>query len=78
MSEVVRVIVNAQTGEVNTEPLTAEEVAAIEAAESARLIAQAERDAAEAAKIAAKASARAKLAALGLTEEEISAMLGGI
>lgn len=26
----------------------------------------------------AKASARAKLAALGLTEEEISAMLGGI
>lgn len=76
MSEVVRVIVNAQTGEVNTEPLTTEEVAAIEAAESARLIAQAEQDAAEAAKIAAKESARAKLAAIGLTEEEIAALVG--
>ena len=35
---------------------------------------QAEREAAEAAKAAAKASAEAKLAALGLTSEEIAAL----
>lgn len=77
MTEMVRTIVNTQTGEVNTEPLTAEEVAAIQAAESARLTAQAERETAEAAKIAAKESARAKLAAIGLTEAEITALVGG-
>lgn len=76
MSEVVRVIVNAQTGDVSTEPLTTEEISELQSAESARLTAQAERDAAEAAKVAAKESARAKLAALGLTEEEILALVG--
>lgn len=37
---------------------------------------QTERDAAEANKAAAAASGRAKLAALGLTDDEISALLG--
>jgi hypothetical protein len=76
MSEVIRTIVNTQTGEVTIQPLTAEEIAEVQAAESARLAEKAELDAAEAAKVAAKASAQAKLAALGLTESEISALLG--
>lgn len=37
---------------------------------------QAEREAAEEAKVAAKESAQAKLAALGLTEEEVRALIG--
>lgn len=53
-------------------PLTDEEIAereqwAIEAAE---------RESAEEAKLAAKEAAKAKLAAIGLTEEELSALLG--
>ena len=76
MSELVRTIVNTQTGEVVTAPLSSDEIVALHIAEAARLSAQAERDAAEAAKVAAKASAQSKLAALGLTESEISALLG--
>jgi hypothetical protein len=76
MSEVVRVIVNAQTGEVDTEPLTAEEIAELQAAEARRLAARTELKAEEDAKIASKESARAKLAALGLTDEEITALVG--
>jgi hypothetical protein len=68
--------INCETGEVTERPLTAEEIAANEAAQ-----AQAEADAlaaeAEAqAKAEAKASALAKLAALGLTEEEAKAIAG--
>jgi hypothetical protein len=77
MSELVRTIVNTQTGEVMTAPLSSEEIEALHTAEAARLSAQAERDAAEAARLASKESARAKLAALGLTDEEISAIVGG-
>lgn len=76
MNEVIRTIVNTQTGEVTIQPLTAEEIAEVQAAESARLAEKAELDAAEAAKIASKESARAKLAAIGLTEDEITALLG--
>lgn len=76
MSEVIRTIVNTQTGEVTTEPLMPEEIAEVQAVEAARLAAEAELKAAEAAKIAAKESARAKLAAIGLTEEEIAALVG--
>lgn len=66
--------VNCATGEVIERPLTADEIAANEAA-----AAQAEADRAaaeeEAAAVAeAKASANAKLAALGLTAEEIAAL----
>jgi hypothetical protein len=76
MSEVTRTIVNTQTGEVTIQPLTAEEIAELQAAQSARLVEKAEQDAAEAARVASKESARAKLAAIGLTEEEITALVG--
>lgn len=76
MIEVIRTIVNTQTGEVTTEPLTPEEIAEVQAVEAARLAAKAELKAEEDAKIAARESARAKLAAIGLTEEEIAALVG--
>jgi hypothetical protein len=66
--------VNCETGEVTERPLTAEELADREALAAQ---AEAERLAAEEAKAAsdvAKASATAKLAALGLTAEEIAAL----
>ena len=52
--------VNCATGEVVERPLTAEEIA--------------QREAEEAAKAEAKAAAEAKLAALGLTADEIAAL----
>ena len=69
-----KVIVDCSTGEQTVVPLTAEEIAELEAAAAA---AEAERLAAEQeaqAKAAAKATAEAKLAALGLTAEEIAAL----
>lgn len=77
MSEVLtKVVVDCASGEVSYIPLTDEEIAEREAlaaqAEQERL----EREAAEAAKAEAKASAQAKLVALGLTEDEIAAVLG--
>ena len=77
MSEVLtKVVVDCSTGQVEYVPLTPEEIAEREAlaaqAEQERL----EREAAEAAKAEAKASAQAKLVALGLTEDEIAAVLG--
>jgi hypothetical protein len=72
----IAIEVNCETGEVIERPLTADEIAANEAAQ-----AQAEADAIAAeevaqAKAAAKASAQAKLATLGLTADEVSALLG--
>ena len=55
-------------------PLTAQEIAQREADAAAFAAQQAEREAAEQAKAAAKASAEAKLAALGLTADEIAAL----
>jgi hypothetical protein len=66
--------VNCTTGEVIERPLTAEELAQREVDAAAYAVAQAEREAAEAAALAAKESAKAKLAALGLTAEEIAAL----
>jgi len=68
--------VNCETGEVIERDLTPDEIAANEAA-----AAQATADAlaaqeVAAAKAAAKASAEGKLAKLGLTTEEVSALLG--
>jgi hypothetical protein len=68
--------INCETGEVIERPLTADEIAANEAA-----AAQAAADALAAeevaqAKAAAKASAEAKLATLGLTADEVAALLG--
>ncbi len=70
-----KMIVNCETGEEEIIPLTTEEIALAETAqaeyeaEKARILAE------EEAKIAAKASALAKLAALGLTEEEANALV---
>ena len=68
--------VNCETGEVIERPLTAEELVDREV-----MAAQAEADRlaqeeAKAASDAAKASAEAKLSALGLTADEISALTG--
>jgi hypothetical protein len=66
--------INCETGEVIERPLTQEEIAANEAAAAT---AEAERVAQEALALAAeqaKASAVAKLASLGLTPDEISAL----
>ncbi len=66
--------INCETGEETIRPLTAEEIAQLEAdaaaAEAARLAAEQE----AAALAAAKEAAQAKLAALGLTAEEIAAL----
>ena len=72
----IAVIVNCETGQVEERPLTPEEIAQREADAAAAAAAEAERVAAEEAKAAAKASAIAKLAALGLTEEEAAALVG--
>ena len=69
-----KVIVNCETGVTEVLPLTAQEIADME---TARVAAEDQRAAAEAeaaAVAAAKESANAKLAALGLTAEEISAL----
>ncbi len=66
--------VNCETGEVIERPLTAEELLQREADAAAHAAAEAERETAEAAAQAAKESAQAKLAALGLTAEEIAAL----
>ena len=55
-------------------PLTAAEITQRQAEVAAAVIRRAEEDAAEAAKAAAKASGEAKLAALGLTVDEIAAL----
>jgi hypothetical protein len=75
MTEIAtKLIVDCSTGETTEVPLTKEELAqreadrlAFEQAEVARLAAEAEQE-------ALKASANAKLAALGLTDEEIAAI----
>lgn len=66
--------VNCETGEVIERPLTTEELAQREADAAAYAVAEAEREVTEAAAQAAKESAQAKLAALGLTTEEIAAL----
>ena len=69
-----KLIVDCSTGETTEVELTAEEVAEREAMAIAYAEQKAEEDAEVAAKAAAKESANAKLAALGLTAEEISAL----
>ena len=66
--------VNCTTGEVIERPLTAEELAQREVDAAAGLAAEAARIAELEAAQAAKESANAKLAALGLTAEEIAAL----
>lgn len=66
--------VDCSTGVSTERPMTADEIANMEAQQAFWATQQAEAEAAAAAKAAAKASAEAKLAALGLTAEEIAAL----
>jgi hypothetical protein len=71
-----KLIVNCETGETVSVPLTPEELAQREADRLAFEQAEAERLEAEAEKAEAQASAISKLEALGLTAEEIAALKG--
>jgi len=75
----VKVIVDLSKPEGEREtivPLTAEEIAQREADAAQAAQEQAEREAAEAQRQANKESAKAKLSALGLSDEEVAALLG--
>jgi hypothetical protein len=69
-----KLIVDCSTGVTTEVELTAEEIAQREADAAAYAVQKAEDDAAVAAKAAAKESANAKLAALGLSADEIAAL----
>ena len=68
-----RIEINVVTGEQKVIPLTDAEIAE---AQSKYAQAEAERNAKKQAEAAVKASALAKLAALGLTQDEVKALLG--
>ena len=74
MPNPTKIIVDCSTGVTTEVELTDAEVAQREADAAAYAVEQAAKEAADAAKAAAKASGEAKLAALGLTAEEISAL----
>ena len=74
MTVPTKVVVDCSTGFVSEIPLTDEEMTQREVDSAAAAIEAAEREAAEAAKANAKLSAQAKLAALGLSGEEIAAL----
>jgi len=77
MTEILtKLVINCETGEREIIPLTAEEIAEREALAIQAAQEQAEREAAEAQRQASKESAKAKLAALGLSDEEIIAIIG--
>ena len=71
-----KLVVDCSTGITTEVELTPEEVAQREADALAWAEAEAVREAAEAAKASAKASAESKLKALGLTDAEVSALIG--
>jgi hypothetical protein len=79
METPVKIIVDLSKPEGEREtivPLTAEEIAQREADAAQFAQEQAEREAAEAQRQANKESAKAKLAAIGLSDEEVAALLG--
>ena len=69
-----KIVVDCTTGAVEELPLSAEEISQREADAAAWAAEKAAQEAAEAAAAEAKASAQAKLAALGLTADEIAAL----
>lgn len=71
-----KTIYDCATGETSTVELTPEEIAQIEADAAEAEARRAAQEAEEAAKQAARESAIAKLAALGLSEEEAAAIVG--
>ena len=74
MPNPTKLIVDCSTGVTTEVELTDAEVAQREASAAAYAVEQAEQEAAAAAKAAAKASAETKLAALGLSADEIAAL----
>ena len=74
MTTLTAIEVNCETGEVTERPLTAEEIAQREADNAAAEAAAAAREAEAAAVASAKESAESKLAALGLSADEIAAL----
>lgn len=74
MANPTRIEINCTTGEESIIELTDTEVAQMEADRVASAARRAEEDAAAQVVADAKASAQAKLSALGLTAEEISAL----
>ena len=74
MPNPTKIIINCTTGEQTEVELTAEEIAQREADAAKAEADRAAREAEEAAKAAAKASAESKLAALGLSADEIAAL----
>lgn len=77
MSETLtKTIVDCSTGEQTIIPLTVEEIAQREIDRATAEKERIEREAAETAQTEAKASALAKLAKLGLTEDEAKAIAG--
>ena len=76
MTKPIITISNSQTGEVIEREMNEQEFAVYETDRIEHNKEKAERAKAEADKASAKASAQAKLAALGLTEEEVASILG--
>ena len=76
MTTLTKIVVDCSTGESQEIPLTPSEIAQLEADRAAFEAEQAARQAEEEAKAAAKASAEAKLAKLGLTADEVAALIG--
>jgi hypothetical protein len=77
MTEIpTKLIINCETGEREIIPLTAEEIAERELMQLQAIADQEQREADQAAKAASKLSAETKLAALGLTADEIAALVG--
>ena len=74
MSRPTKIVVDCSTGVEEIIELTDAEIAQMEADAAAAAALRAEQEAAEAAAAEAKASAQAKLAALGLTSDEIAAL----
>jgi len=74
MSRPTKIVVDCSTGIEEIIELTDAEIAQMEADAAAAEARRAEEDAAKAAAEEAKASAQAKLAALGLTADEIAAL----
>lgn len=75
MNRPTKIVANCETGIVETIELTDEEIAQIEADRAALAAQEAQREAERLVKQSQKESAIVKLTALGLTEEEVAALL---
>lgn len=71
-----KIIVDCSTGEATEVELTAEEIAQLESDRAAAETERLAREAEATAKANAEASAKAKLKALGLSDAEVTALLG--